>query len=147
MNSKVFSSSCLLVLAGWFAFSPQLSRGSDIRRISGSYQVVQQVKSGSQTQVRLRIRLLNRGDRDLTIQRLALWDFSHPSRAGMRACSLLLRPGTSGDTTQEFTIPRSEYESWHRGKGPRLALEVPLPSGRTTTEVVQLNAASSRKAD
>jgi len=65
----------------------------------------------------------------------------------MRACLLVIHARSSADTTQDFTVPRSEYKSWQRGKGPRLLLEVLLPSGRTTTEAVELNAISGRKAN
>jgi hypothetical protein len=109
--------------------------------------VVQKTAAGPQSRVQLHLRLTNRGQGDLRIQRIALWDFSHPARESMRACSLLVNAGSSAETTQEFTVPPYEYDRWHRGKGPRLLLEVLLPSGRTTTEAVQLNATPSGKAN
>lgn len=148
MNSRCFlRCTCWLLLCAWLMIAPQLSQSSDIRRVSGSYEVLQKPAAGPKSQVQLRLRLTNRGEADLRIQRIALWDFSHPARESMRACSLVVHAGSSGGTTQEFTVPRSEYESWQRGKGPKVLLEVLLPSGRTTTEAVQLSATSSGKAN
>lgn len=148
MNSRCFlRSTCWLLLGAWLAIAPQIGQSSDVRRLSGSYQVVQKTEAGPQNRVQLHLRLSNQRSEDLRIQRIALWDFSHPARESMRACSLVVHAGSSADTTQEFTVPHSQYESWQRGKGPRLLLEVLLPSGRTTTEAIELTAASSRKAD
>jgi hypothetical protein len=134
----------LLALAFSLAFALQLCAGSDIKRLSGSYHVVQTTEIGPHNRVRLQLRLTNQGLNDLVIQRVALRDFSHPSRDGARTCSLVLHAGSSADTTQEFTVPRSEYESWRGGHGPSLLVEVTLPSGRKTIEVVHLNGASGK---
>jgi hypothetical protein len=148
MNCRSFlRSTCWLLLAAWPAIAPQIGQSSDVRRLSGSYEVVQKTEAGPQNRVQLRLRLSNHRSEDLRIQRIALWDFSHPARESMRACFLLIHGGSSADTTQEFTLPRSEYESWRHGKGPRLLLEVLLPSGRTTTAAVELSATSSGKAN
>jgi len=133
-----------LALSFSLAFALQLCQGSDIKRLSGSYHVAQKTEVGSHNRVRLQLRLTNPSQSDLVIQRVALWDFSHSDREGMRACSLVLRAGGSIDTLQEFTVPRSEYESWRGGHGPRLLLEVILPSGRKTIEVVHLNGPSGK---
>lgn len=148
MNSRCFlRSTCWILLAAWLAITPQISQSSDVSRLSGSYQVVRDAGAGPQSRVQLHLRLSNQRGEDLRIQRIALRDFSHPARESSRACSLLVHGGSSVDTTQEFMVPRSEYESWKRGQGPRLLLEVLLPSGRKTTEAVELKAISSRKAD
>jgi hypothetical protein len=145
MNSKVLRCGRFsLVLASSLAIALQLCQGSDIKRLSGTYHVVQATEVGAHKRVQLQVRLTNQGQTDLVIQRLALWDFSHPSREGVRVCSLTIRAGSSVSTTQEFTVPRSEYESWRESHGPRLLLEVVLPSGRKTIEVLHLNGTSGK---
>lgn len=145
MNFKVLRGSrLLLALAFSMAFAFQLCQGSDVKRLSGSYRVVQKTEVGPHNRVQLQLHLTNQGQSDLVIQRVALWDFSHPNRTGVRACSLALRAGSSADTTQEFMVPRSEYESWRASHGPKLLLEVMSPSGRKTIEVVHLNGASGK---
>jgi hypothetical protein len=145
MNSKVLRWGRLsFALAFSVAFMLQLCQSSDIKRLSGSYHVVQKTEVGPHNRVQLQLRLTNQGHSDLVIQRVALWDFSHPGRAGVRSCSLVLRAGSSVDTTQEFTVLRSEYESWRGSHGPKLLLEVTLPSGRKTIEVVHLHSTSGK---
>jgi hypothetical protein len=97
--------------------------------VSGSYQVVRSTILGSQEQIRMRIHLVNRGPASLAVQRMILWDFSHPAKGGTQVCTVALRAHSSAVTTQEFTIQRSEYELWQRGLRPRLVLEVAAPGG------------------
>lgn len=140
MNFKVLRRSrSWLALVFPLAFALQLCQGSDVKRLSGSYHVVRTTEVGAHNRVRLQFRLTNQGQTDLVIQRVVLWDFSHPNREGVHACSLALRAGSSIDSAEEFTVPRSEYESWQGSHGPRLLLEVMLASGRRTIEVVHLN--------
>jgi len=148
MNYKILRTcNCLLVVAWLFVFAIQFAQASDASRVSGSYQVVQKTDLGSQTRVRLQLHLTNHGQRELHIQRLTLWDFSHPDKGGTQACSIVVHAGATADTTQEFTIRRPEYELWNRGTRPRLVLEVQTPGGRKATEVVRLDRVSRRKAD
>ncbi len=106
--------------------------------ISGSYKVVQNTARGPETRLRVRIHLVNHGASDLSIERITLWDLSHPERGGSRACALTLRPHASADTIQEFTIKRSDYQQWQRGFRPRLVLQ--------TTGAGNAAASTQRKA-
>jgi hypothetical protein len=120
--------------------------------LSGSYEVVQSTARGSETQLRVRIHLVNHGPSDLTIQRMTLWDLSHPEKGGSRACALTLRAHASADTTQDFTIKRSDYQSWQRGFRPRLVLQTAsagnaygrAPNPMKSKSVVRLDHISSR---
>jgi hypothetical protein len=137
----------LFVVIGLFVFAIQLAAGSDISRISGSYQVLSKTELGSQIRVRLLLHLTNDGARQLQIQRLTLWDFSHPEKGGTQTCSIVVHAGGSADTSQEFTLQRPEYELWSRGTRPRLVVEAQSPDGRKTTKVVRLERTNGRKAD
>jgi len=95
----------------------------------------------------MQLHLVNRGAGDLHIQRITLWDFSHPTKGGTQACSLVIRASSSADTKQEFTIPQAEYALWRRGAQPRLVLEVAAPGGRSSTEVVSLERADRGKGN
>jgi hypothetical protein len=137
----------LLVVAGLFMFTTQFAQASDVSQLSGSYQVVQKTDLGPQTHVRLQLRLTNHGKRPLHIQRLTLWDFPHADKDATQACSIVVLSGASADTTQEFTIPRSEYKLWRRGARPRLLLQIEAPGGRGTTKVVRLVRVSGGKVN
>jgi len=141
-----------LVVATLFALGLQFSPASNAPLVSGSYEVVQNTDLGSQAQIRLRIHLVNHGPSDLSIQRMTLWDFSHPDKGGSRACAVVLRAHGAAETTQEFTFRRSDYHLWQKGYRPRLVLQMSGPSsaaGRTTlksTAVVRLDRISGQEA-
>ena len=129
----------LLVVGIVIPLAATSARASEAARVSGLYRVVRKTDVGPQTSVRLQFRLTNHRPGDLHIQRLTLWDFSHPRKGGTQACSIVVRSSASVNVTQEFTIPRSEYEIWKRGTHPRLVLEVQTPGGGTSSEVVRLD--------
>ena len=147
MNGKIFRRcNCLLLVAGLLLFAIPLAQASDPSRLSGTYRVVEKSNLGSQVRVRLQLHITNHGRRELHIERMALWDFSHASKGGTQACSIVVRAGGSADSTQEFTIPRAQYEMWRRGTQPRLVLQEQTPGGRTT-QAVRLTRVPGGKAD
>ncbi len=147
MNPRISRISNLLVLAGLFAVTIGFARASDFSHFSGSYEVLRKTDLGSQTHVRLQLRLMNHGQRDLHIQRITFWDSPHLSGAGPHSCSLLVHPGSSASTTQEFTMPRSEYRVWTSAKRLNLLVAVEGPGGRKATELVRLDRISGGKAN
>ena len=142
-----FLSTCKwpLVVAALFALA-QFASASNAPVVSGTYQVVQNTNLGSQTQIRMRIHLVNHGPKNLAIERLTLWDFSHPDKGGTHPCALTLRAHASADTTQQFTIRRPEFESWRRGLRPRLVLELAAPARTKSTAVVRLDRVDGQEA-
>jgi hypothetical protein len=135
-----------LVMAALFALGIQPALAKDALLVSGSYQVVQTRNLGSQSQIRLRIHLVNHGPSDLPIQRMTLWDFSHPDKGGTRACTVTLGAHASAETTQDFTIRRSDFELWKRGLHPRLVLEIDGPRNTRSKTVVRLDRISGQEA-
>jgi hypothetical protein len=135
-NSLLFL--IVFLIVGIFLWAIPLSQAADASRISGSYQIVEKTDLGSQTRVRLQLRLTNYGQQAVHIQRLTLWDFSHPHKGGTQPCTVILAAGASTGTMQEFTIPRAEYELWTRGTRPRLVVEVQSAHGRPVAEAIRL---------
>jgi hypothetical protein len=124
----------------------QLASAGTASVVSGTYQVVQKTNLGSQTQIRMRIHLVNQGAKNLSIQRVTLWDFSHPDKGGTHACALTLRAHASVETTQEFTIRRPEFELWRKGLRPRLVLGMAAPARTKSTAVVRLERLAGQEA-
>jgi hypothetical protein len=129
----------------------QLASAGNAAAVSGSYSVVQNQALGTQVQIRMRIHLMNSGPSDLSVQRMTLWDFSHPEKAGSHACALTLRAHAAADTTQDFIVPRADYRQWQKGFRPRFVLEMASP-GNTgggpavkSTAVVRLDRISGRE--
>ena len=122
---------------------------SNAPAVSGSYNVVRTKTLGTEVQIRLHIHLANSGASDLTIKRMTLWDFSHHAdRGGSNIVTLTVPAHAAADTTQEFTILRSDYQAWQSGFRPRLVLEIAGPrdaTGRPTpkiTAIVRLDRTS-----
>jgi hypothetical protein len=148
MNSRFFSSCRLcLAVAVCGVFAVQLIQASGVTRLSGSYQVLAKADTGNKTTVRLRLHVTNQGSASLSILRIALRDFSHSTRDQVRACALTIPAGRTAESSQQFTVPRNEYEAWQRGNVPTVVLEVVTPSGRRTIEVLRLIPIRDRKGN
>ena len=147
MNCKILRMCTnLLLVAVIFVFATGLARAAIAPPVSGSYEVVRNTALGSEVQIRVRIHLVNHGPSDLIIQRMTLWDFSHADKGGSRACALTLHAHASAETTQEFTIPRSDYQLWHKGLRPRFVLQMAGPANTKSKAVVRLDRISGQEA-
>lgn len=135
----------LIVVAAFFSIPA--ADANDTAALSGTYQVIHKAESGGQARVQVQIHLVNRGARDLRIQRITFWDFSHTAKGATQNLALVVHSANSADTTQEFTVPRAEYELWKRGTRPRLVLEIGTPQGHPTTQVIHLDRAAGRKGN
>jgi hypothetical protein len=135
-----------LAVVALFALWMQTASANNGPLVSGSYEVLHSTALGSQAQIRIRIHLTNHGSSDLLIQKIILWDFSHPEKGGMHACSVALRAHGAGELTQEFTIPRSEYQLWQKGSRPRFVLEMSGSGGANGKTVVRLDRISGQEA-
>lgn len=133
-------------MAALFALGVQCATASDTPLVSGSYQVVRSKDLGSQSQIQMRIHLMNHGPSDLSIQKMTFWDFSHADKGGMSARAVTLRAHSSADTTQEFTVRRSDYQRWQKGFRPRLVLQIASPGRTSSKAVVRLDRISGREA-
>jgi hypothetical protein len=113
--------------------------------ITGSYEVLQKTEVGPQTKVRLRVHLTNLSQETLQVQQLLLFDFGHPPSNGTPAPPLILRPGASADTSQEFVVPRLQFEQWNMGTNPRVVLQLQTSTGARITQAIRLEPASTGK--
>jgi len=135
-----------LGMVALFALTVPSAPANDGPLVSGSYQVVQRRDLDSQSQIQVRIHLVNHGSSNLAIQRVTLWDLSHPGKGGSSACSLVLRAHDWAETTQQFTILGSDYQSWQQGFRPRLVLQMAGPGRTRNRTVVRLDRISGREA-
>jgi len=144
-NNLSFGKSQLL-MAALLVLGVQFALASDSPQVSGSYQVLQNSDLGAQSQIKMRIYLVNHGVSDLSIQRMTLWDLTHADKGGSSACAVTLRAHATAETTQQFLIRRSDYESWRTVFRPRLVLEIAGPGRAKSRAVVRLDKISSREA-
>jgi len=135
-----------LLLVALLALGFELASASNSPLVSGSYHILQNADLGSEVQVHILLHLVNHGPSVLSIERVTLWDFSHPDKGGSNACAITLRPRASADTTQEFTIKRMEYEQWKKGLRPRLVLQMTGPRNTKSTVTVRLDRLAGEEA-
>ncbi len=135
-----------LAIAALFALSLQLALASNGPVVSGSYQVLRNKNLGSQSQIQVRIYLMNHGSSDFSIQRMTLWDVSHADKGGTTACAVTLPAHATAETVQQFTIRRSDYEMWQKGFPPRLVLQMAGPGRAKSKAVVRLDRISGQEA-
>ncbi len=134
-----------LVVAALFTLSVPCARANE-PLVSGSYRVLGSKSLGDQSQIQLRIHLVNHGPSDLAIERVTVWDFSHADIGGTSACAVALPANASADTTLQFTIRRSDYEQWRRGFRPRLVLQMAGPGRAKSKTVVRLDRIAGQEA-
>ncbi len=135
-----------LLVAILFTLHVQVALAGNAPVVSGSYQVLEKQTRGSEAQIQLRIHLVNHGSSEFSIQRMTLWDFSHGDKRGTAACSITLPAHASAETTQQFTIRRSDYQSWQKGFRPRLVLQIAGPGHTKNKAVVRLDRISGQEA-
>jgi len=146
ISSRICHAPNWIVLAGLFFLLAGSAQAGDASHLSGSYQIVSMTNLGPCAQVRLQLNLVNRGAKDLEIQRIAVWDSSRPTAGPATPSAFLLRSGASGSTTSDFLIPTSDLRLWTRGAPLRLVVTVEDRDRRKTTEFIQLDRISAGKA-
>lgn len=106
--------------------------------VFGSYTVVQTTSVGRETQVTLRLRLLNPGAQAVSVERLTLLSL-HPVAAKDPPAPILLGAHSTQEITEEFTIPTPEYQLWQKGLRPSLHLEMRTDTGARLNQTVRLS--------
>jgi len=148
MDAKILRvCACAFLIVGFALSLAGVCDATDQLFLSGSYKVLEKTNLGSQIRLRLQVHLINRSPRDLIISQVTLHDSPHPTRPSSQFSPLVLPANSSTDATREFTIPRAEYVLWQHGSRPRLALELHLPGGHNTTQVVRLDHNAGGKAN
>lgn len=135
-----------LLAAALFAFAAPSSFASSAPIISGTYRIVDSKRVGSQAQIHLQIQLLNHGPSNLSIRNMTLWDLSRPDKGGTIACAVTVRAHSSANTTQEFTIRSSDYQSWQKGVRPRLVLQMAGQGVSKSRAVIRLDRTNRQEA-
>jgi hypothetical protein len=138
---------CWLSLALLLFTFVALSAGAATCPISGSYEVIQNTGRGSHTSVLVRFHLTNHGASVLHLRRLVLSDFSHPPTGASVTPPIALSPGTTQDTTQEFSIPRLQLKQWQKGVLPRAVLELETTSGARSMLAIRLEQTPVREGE
>ena len=136
----------LLAIAALFGLSVPLALANAAPAVSGTYQVVRKRLLGSQSQIQMRLHLVNHGSTAVLVQRITLWNLAHAERGGSTTCAVAVPAHASADTTVQFSIRRSDDKLWQKGFRPRLVLQMAGPGGMNSKAVVRLDRTSGQEA-
>ncbi len=115
--------------------------------MSGSYEVVGKTNVGTQAKVLLRLHFTNHGQAPLHLQKILLRDFAQPPSAPNGRVSITLNSGNTEETTQEFVVPRRQFDQWRRGMLPRVVLNLQTAAGARITQAVRLDRIPARRGE
>jgi hypothetical protein len=115
------------------------SRAANNRQFLGLYQVIGKADCGSDVNVVLQLQLFNRGSNDLQIEYAALATPHHVQGNWKRVAGSRVDAHGSQTITEEFTVPRREYERWQKTSPPKLVLDTRTSWGERHIETVLLD--------
>lgn len=116
------------------------SRAANNRQFFGLYQVIEKTDCGSDVNVVLQLQLFNHGNNDLQIEYAAL---AIPHLVPGNRKNLVgtrIDAHSSQTITEEFTVPRREYERWQKTSPPKLVLDTITGRGERHVETVLLDS-------
>jgi hypothetical protein len=121
MRSKTFVAMAILLAFGIYA--PRVNAG---QTVVGVYKVTGTTDLGSQVRITMQITLINSGTQKVVISEARLRSLSGAS--AYEPLSLVLEPNVDSQTTQDFTVAKSEYLAWNRNARarPHLGLKVQI---------------------
>src|SRR5438552_18928297 len=128
----------LLVLGG------AAPRGAAGQVVSGVYKVIETTDLGTQMRVTMHIRLMNAGDDRVFVIQARLREFLPHGKVTDDPLGVILEPHSGSEFTQQFTIPKQEFELWGRGARPHLGLKVQIGKTETTMTVTLMRDPGSR---
>lgn len=109
------------------------------RQIFGFYQVIETTDGGPDVEVVLQLELFNHGGNDLQIEHAALAT-PHPVQGNSRSLiGIRIDAHHSQTITEQFTVPRREYERWQKISPPKLVLDTRTSLGERHIKTVLLD--------
>jgi hypothetical protein len=115
------------------------SRAANNRQFFGLYQVIEKTDCGSDVNVVLQLQLFNHGSNDLQIEYAALATPHHVQGNWKMVAGIRIDAHRSQTITEEFTVPRREYERWQKTSPPKLVLDTITGRGERHIETVLLD--------
>ena len=146
MNHWTFRRTLILVAALFVALAAGSANAANLP-ITGSYEVVTKTNAGSQAKVVLRIHLTNHSQAPLYLDAIVLRDLAQAASATPGHLAVMLSSGNTEQVTQEFVIPRREFDQWRRGTLPRFVLNLKTVHGTRIRQAIRLDHMPARKGE
>lgn len=118
-----------MLLAAQSAHNPQ---------VLGSCTVVKTTSMGQNTQVELRVRIVNSGEQAVSVEKLMLLA-PGPATAKPLQSPVQISAHSQQEMTREFKIPMHQYQLWQKGVRAFLIVEMRRNDGIRFHHVIRLN--------
>jgi hypothetical protein len=139
MKISRFSWAMWIVVSLLISFSVTPMLAKDGRDFAGFYNVSNVVEQGDQIMVTLRVQVFNNSDADVKQAVLTLRQ-NPGGPLGTFPSVQLWRNHGEVRRTQQFVVPKHEFESWHRGGGQPAVMVVTYDeNGQRHDRYVQLS--------
>lgn len=130
----------VVVLLSTLALVPA-GQATDGRDFAGFYEVSNVTDLGDTVRLTLTVRIFNYSDADLSGATITLQDsLQAATDYGSYPGSLSLADRESVRLTNEFTLPRTEYDRWQNGATPSLRIQHSDGAGNAVQRMIELAA-------
>lgn len=106
--------------------------------VLGSCAVVKTTSMGRDTQVELRVRIVNPGDQAVSVEKLTLLA-PGPAAANPLPAPIQVSAHSKQEMTQEFKIPTQQYQLWQKGMRAFLSVDMRTKEGTRSHKMIRLN--------
>ena len=138
MKTLFFSLSLLVCVSLMICVLAVPASAKNGRDFAGFYSVSNVVEQGDQMVITLRVQVFNNSDAD--VKQAVLTLRQNPGRAlGTFPSVQLWRNRGEVRLTQQFVVPKHEFENWHKGTQPALMVVTHEENGQRHDRYVQLS--------
>ena len=139
MQPLSFSRARVGILACLTLLALSMVAAKDGRDFAGFYEVSEVVEFFEEFQVTLTVRVFNYSDADVNDTAITLEDSLLPGQTyGSFITRVYILDRESARVSDQFTIPRREYEDWQEGGTPLLIIDYMDANGNTIHRPIEL---------
>jgi len=113
--------------------------------VVGFYRIVQTADLGTEVRATLQIRLVNNNQPELFVTKLALFSRTPAKKPEETAVRARLAPREAATFTEDFVVPRAEYERWRKGARPELQVTIQPSEGGERMRTIALEPSPARR--
>ncbi len=111
---------------------------ADNSHVLGSCAVVKTTNMGHDTQVELRVRIVNPGEQGWSVEKLMLLA-PGPAAAKPLPAPIQVSAHSKQEMTQEFKIPTRQFQLWQKGMRAFLSVDMRTKDGTRLHKIIRLN--------
>jgi len=138
MQSTRFSRACLAALLGTLLFSTIPTFAKNGRDFIGFYNVSHVTRQGNDMHLTLNLKVQNFSNSTVRQAVIVLRQNTGLNFVGQTGSIKLLPDHASAKVSQQFTVSRTEYETWRQGSQPTVFITYRNAHGAQVQQYIQL---------